>query len=60
MAGPKPAALPLGDAPALCVGINNIFFLFRQELFLYFFKIVKSKNDCNILSSRLNSHKKYH
>ena len=21
---------------------------------------VKSKNDCNILSSRLNSHKKYH
>ena len=21
---------------------------------------IKSKNDCNILSSRLNSHKKYH
>ncbi|SIW04877.1 conserved hypothetical protein [Mucispirillum schaedleri ASF457] len=40
MAGPKPAALPLGDAPALCVGINNIFFLIRQELFLYFLKNV--------------------
>jgi len=27
----------------LCVGINNIFFLIRQELFLYFLKnILKS------------------
>jgi hypothetical protein len=24
----------------LCVGINNIFFLIRQELFLYFLKNV--------------------
>ena len=50
MAGPKPAALPLGDAPALCVGINNIFFFIRQELFLYFFKNIQKFLFINYLS----------